>query len=217
MDSQNFSSFLDIAKLETDVIEKAGLFLAEINEDNLKAFSDEVKKIAEGTLQEYVFKVCDEYIEKGSSENDEFISRFVDFQSGYQQTMLSWIEQNEIIVQQQSIEFPESPSLPDCNNRSNSVVVTGTVGTIIATGLLIFGHPWLALAVELLTVAVSYHAYKKNQKSQKQYQIELEAYELKLKAMKNELVNGITEDLIKWVEKGVEYSNSLIDSYKTSK
>lgn len=216
MNNPNFSSFLDIAKLEADVLEKAELFLSDITEDNLKAFSDEVKKIAEGTLQKYVFKVCDWYTDGNFSENQDFLSMFVDLKSGYQQTMLNWIEQNCIVVQQQSFEYPECPAMPNSKSQIKTMTITGTVGTAVATGLLIFGHPWLALAVELLTVAITYHSYRKYKTSQNQYKMELEAYELKLKSMKNDLINGITEDLISWVNKGVEYSNSILETYQTS-
>lgn len=210
MEVHNFSSFLDIAKLETDVLEKAELFLSNIDEDSLKAFSDEVKKLAEGTLQNYIFKVCDWYTDSKFSDNQEFLSKFVDLKTGYQQTMLNWIEQNCIVVQQQSFEYPECPNM---KNPKQSMAITGSVGTVIATGLLIFGHPWLALATELLTIALTYQVYRKYQSSQNQYKMELEAYELKLQSLKNDLINGITDDLITWVNRGVEYSNSILESY----
>ena len=210
MEVHNFSSFLDIAKLETDVLEKAELFLSNIDEDSLKAFSDEVKKLAEGTLQNYIFKVCDWYTDSKFSDNQEFLSKFVDLKTGYQQTMLNWIEQNCIVVQQQSFEYPECPNM---KNPKQSMAITGSVGTVIATGLLIFGHPWLALATELLTIALTYQVYRKYQSSQNQYKMELEAYELKLQSLKNDLINGITDDLITWVNRGIEYSNSILESY----
>lgn len=213
MEVHNFSSFLDIAKLEADVQEKAELFLNNIDEDSLKAFSDEVKKIAEGTLQKYIFKVCDWYTDSSFSENQEFLSKFVDIKTGYQQTMLDWIEQNCIVVQQQSFEYPEYPVCPNMKNPTQTMAITGSIGTVIATGLLIFGHPWLALATELLTIALTYQVYRKHMSSKSQYKMELEAYELKLQSLKNDLINGITEDLITWVNKGVEYSNSVLESY----
>lgn len=213
MDKENFSSFVNIAQLRADVIEKAELFLDEVNEDNLKAFSEEVKKTAEGTLQKYVFKVYDWYTDGNFSNDQEFLSKFVDLKTGYQQTMLNWIELNCIVVQQQSFEYPEPPTIPDTKRQIREVAVTGTVGTAIATGLLILTHPWLALAIELLTVALTYCSYKKHKKSQKQYQMELEAYEIKINSMKQELVNGVTEDLVNWVNKGVEYSQTILDTF----
>ena len=215
MENSNFSSFLDIAKLKADVLDKAELFLTDINEENLKAFSNEVKKIAEGTLQKYVFKVCDWYTDGDFSEDQEFLSKFVDLKTGYQQTMLNWIEQNCIVVQQQSFEYPEYPTKPDTKSQIQTTAITGAVGTASATGLLIFGHPWLALATELLTVALTYYSFRKYQKSKKQYEMELEAYEIKIESMKNDLVNGITDDLVNWVNQGVEYSNSILATYQT--
>ena len=78
---------------------------------------------------------------------------------------------------------------------------------------MILTHPWLALAIELLTVALTYYSYKKHKKSQKQYQIEVETYEIKINSMKQELVNGVTEDLVNWVNKGVEYSQTILDTF----
>ena len=127
--------------------------------------------------------------------------------------MLNWIEQNCIVVQQQSFEYPEYPECPNMKNPKQSMAITGSVGTVIATGLLIFGHPWLALATELLTIALTYQVYRKYQSSQNQYKMELEAYELKLQSLKNDLINGITDDLITWVNRGIEYSNSILESY----
>ena len=66
MNKENFSSFIDIAQLRVDVLEKAELFLNEVNEDNLRSFSEEVKKTAEGTLQKYIFKVYDWYTDGNS-------------------------------------------------------------------------------------------------------------------------------------------------------
>lgn len=213
MNKENFSSFIDIAQLRVDVLEKAELFLNEVNEDNLRSFSEEVKKTAEGTLQKYIFKVYDWYTDGNFSNDQEFLSKFVDLKTGYQQTMLNWIEQNCIVVQQQSFEYPEHPTIPETKSQIKEVAVTGTVGTAIATGLLIFTNPWLALAIELLTIALAYSSYKKYKKSQKQYQMELEAYEVKINAMKNDLVNGVTEDLVNWVNKGVEYSESILETF----
>jgi hypothetical protein len=213
MDKENFSSFVNIAQLRADVIEKAELFLNEVNEDNLKSFSEEVKKTAEGALQKYIFKVYDWYTDGNFSNDQEFLSKFVDLKTGYQQTMLDWIEQNCIVVQQQSFEYPEHPTIPETKSQIKEVAVTGTVGTAIATGLLIFTNPWLALAIELLTVALAYSSYKKYKKSQKQYQMELEAYEIKINSMKHDLVNGVTEDLVNWVNKGVEYSQTILDTF----
>ena len=133
--------------------------------------------------------------------------------TGYQQTMLNWREQNCMVVPQQSFEYPEHPTIPETKSQIKEVAVTGTVGTAIATGLLIFTNPWLALAIELLTIALAYSSYKKYKKSQKQYQMELEAYEVKINAMKNDLVNGVTEDLVNWVNKGVEYSESILETF----
>lgn len=219
MENQNFSSFLNKAKLKTDILNKADFFLNDINEENLEAFSNEVKKIAEGTLQEYVFKVCDWYTDGNFSEDQDFLSKFVDINTGYQQTMLNWIKQNCIVVQQQSFEYPESPTNSDDKSQiltttTITTATTCTVGSAIATGLLIFGHPWLALATELLTVALTYYFYRKYQKSLKQYEMELEAYEIKIKSIKNDLVNGITDDLINWVNKGVEYSRSILETFQ---
>ena len=43
--------------------------------------------------------------------------------------------------------------------------------------------------------------------------MELEAYEIKINSMKHDLVNGVTEDLVNWVNKGVEYSQTILDTF----
>ena len=200
---------MDIQPLKTAIIEKANLLLTEITEENLKTFLQAVTMIAEGVMEQYVFKVYNLY-SKGEFKiaNIDTLVSFTDYCSGYQSKMLNWIKSNPIQLQEQNVEMPEWSKAPQINRHQPAITIS--VGTATAIGLYIFTNAWVALAAEILILVIAYRQKNKQQKDKRFYESELKAYNIQLRMA---LINGFTEDLIKWLEMGKEYSNSILHSY----
>lgn len=208
----NKYSDLDIQPLKTAIIEKANLLLTEITEENLKTFLQAVTMIAEGVMEQYVFKVYNLY-SKGEFKiaNIDTLVSFTDYCSGYQSKMLNWIKSNPIQLQEQNVEMPKRPKAPQINKHQP--VITISIGTATAIGSYIFTNAWVALATEILTLVIAYRQKAKQQKDKRFYESELKAYNIQLGKKRMALINGLTEDLVKWLEMGKEYSNYILLSY----
>ena len=203
---------IEFEPLKTAIEEKACLLLAEITEDNLKTFAQEVKLIAEGVMEQYIFKVYNLYSEGARKISDhDVLEAFIDYSSGYQSKMLAWNESHPIQLKEIKIEIPNLPENPKINKQLP--VITISAGTAIAIGLFIFSNAWVALAAEILTLAIAYKQQSKQHKEQQAYEAELLAYNNQLGMKRMTLINGLTEDLVKWLEMGKDYSDSVLTSY----
>lgn len=203
---------IEFEPLKTAIEEKARLLLAEITEDNLKTFAQEVKLIAEGVMEQYIFKVYNLYSEGARKISDhDVLEAFIDYSSGYQSKMLAWNESHPIQLKEIKIEIPNQPEAPKINKQLP--VITISAGTAIAIGLFIFSNAWVALAAEILTLAIAYKQQSKQHKAQQAYEAELLAYNNQLGMKRMTLINCLTEDLVKWLEMGKDYSDSVLTSY----
>lgn len=203
---------IDLASLKLAIEEKATHLLVEVSEDSLKTFSQEVKLIATGKLEEYIFKVYDLYSDGARKISDyETLSSFTDFSSGYQSLMLKWIEESPIEIREQRVSIPPRPVNPQVN--STKPIVSLGIGTAIAIGLYIFSNVWVALAAELLTVAITYKQHQSIRNVLDKYEYDNKAYEFQLRKLKQQLVDGLSNDLVKWVLLGKTYSDSILKSY----
>lgn len=203
---------IEFEPLKAAIEEKARLLLAEITEENLKAFAQEVKLIAEGVMEQYVFKVYDLYSEGALKITDlDVLESFTNYSSGYQSKMLAWNENHPIQLQEQKVEMPKRPDDP--RTKKYQPAITIGVGTVIAIGLYVFSNAWVALAAELLALAIAYSQRSRQQKARRLYEADLLAYNNQLGMKRMALINGLTEDLVKWLEMGKEFSDSVLASY----
>jgi hypothetical protein len=203
---------IEFEPLKAAIEEKAHLLLAEITEDNVKTFAQEVKLIAEGVMEQYIFKVYNLYSEGARKISDhDVLEAFIDYSSGYQSKMLTWKESHPIQLKEIKIEIPNLPENPKINNQLP--VITVSAGTVIAIGLFIFSNAWVALAAEILTLAIAYKQQTRQQKARQAYEADLLAYNNQLGMKRMTLINGLTEDLVKWLEMGKEYSDTVLTSY----
>lgn len=203
---------IDKVYLKTQVQEKAKLLLSEVSDENLKYFTEEVKKLAEGILETYVFDIYDTYTAGAFAiKDDAVLQSFSDFNSGYQAQMLKWIGDNALKVEHIEINIPKAPA-EKAPKTTNPLYSLG-IGTVIATGLFIFTNAWVALAAEILTIAIAYRQYSKNISSQKHYALEKERYAHELKIKKDKLIQGLIVDLEKWLDRGKLESDRILASY----
>ena len=218
MEQQTFNKMIDMCQLKLDVRELAGLVLDEINEDNLDYFANETKKIAKSTFEKYVFDVYDLYTSGALAIQDTYkLEIFTNPDKGYQQKMLEWENQYEISISKQVIELPENPENSRPQIHKKGFVIGTTAGTAvytaIATGLLIMGHPWIALAIELLTLSCAFVQYKLYSYGEKEYAMRVEQYRMDIEKKKQEFIAGIISDLENWLTKGENYSKELLASF----
>lgn len=203
---------IDKVYLKTQVQEKAKLMLGEITDENLKYFTEEVKKLAEGILEKYVFDIYDTFTTGAFTiENEDTLQAFSDFNLGYQAQMLKWISDNALKIEHVEIKLPKQPAATA--PKTTNPIYPLAIGTVIATGLYIFTNIWVALAAEILTLALAYRQYLKNDKTQKQYTLEKERYAHELKIKKDKLIQGLIVDLEKWLDQGKAESDRILASY----
>lgn len=199
---------IDIGKLRIAIQEKANSLLSEITEDNLKYFSSEVKKIAESVLDDYIFNIYNAYTDGVYKiEDTDLLLAFTDYKNGFQGSMSTWKELHPIVVKQETINIPNEPRIQVQKVTAQHILVGGT---LIATGLLIFSNAWVALAVELLTVAIAYYKHQQKKRFQNNYDIQKRKYEIELQRMKYELVQGLTKDLEQWLKYAEEEAKSVL-------
>ena len=203
---------IDKAYLKTQVQEKAKLMLGKITDESLKCFTEEVKTLAEGILEKYVFGIYDTFTTGTFTiENEDTLQAFSDFNSGYQAQMLKWISDNTLKIEHVEIKLPKQPA--STAPKTTNPIYPLAIGTVIATGLYIFTNIWVALAAEILTLALAYRQYLKNDKTQKQYALEKERYAHELKIKKDKLIQGLIVDLEKWLDQGKAESDRILASY----
>lgn len=201
---------IDFAKLKRCINDKASSILFEITEENLRYFSNEVKKIAEGVLDDYVFKVFNIYTDGARKiEDTDTLLAFTDYKKGYQGQMDSWKKTHSIEIKERKVPIPEMPEAPTQTVKAVHVL---SVGTVVATGLFIFSNAWIALAAEILTIVIACRQHIQKQRMTKQHQWKMEKYKLEIEKMKSELIEGLNKDIETWLNNGVQESNRILDS-----
>ncbi|MCM1141185.1 MAG: hypothetical protein NC453_21675 [Muribaculum sp.] len=201
----------DFGAFQKSLHDKAQLLLTEVTEENLKYFSEETKALAEAALEKYVNEVYDLYADGAHKIPDlDILERFTDYRSGYTAQMSNWMKEHSIQLQEQKITIPEEPKAPQKELKPMPVA---TVGTAIAVGLLIFTNPWVALAAELLTIALTLRQMKRVKIANQKFEVAKIEYERSLKKMRSDLVNGLINELEEWIKQGLMYSDSVLDSY----
>ena len=191
---------MDVVRLETEV------------RQNLKAFAESTKNIAQSVLENYFLAVDDIYTNGALKiENSEIYNKFIDFHDGYRAQMKKWATENEITIGEMvitpTLQYPE---IENENITKKPIAIAG-VGTLVAAGLIIFSKMWIAVAAELLTLGVSAYSYKKSKESREtRYAFRVKKYEMQIEQEKARLVNGLIKDLKTWLGNAESFSNDVI-------
>lgn len=205
---------VDLGRLDEEVRAKAAEYLDDITEENLKAFAESTKIIAQAVLEKFYFAVDDLYTEGVLKLQDENqLNTFSDFHDGYRAKMRLWSNQNPISIREMKIDASlELPHKEEFSTKA-SVAVAG-IGTLIAVGLAIAGiEVWLVVAAELLALASAAYLYKKNAQREADYARKVEKYQMQIDIEKARLVNGLIKDLKTWLSKAESHSESLLASF----
>ena len=206
---------VDLVRLETEVRQKATEYLDDITEENLKAFAESTKYIAQSVFENYILTVDDIYTNGAFKiSDDEIYNRFSDFHDGYRAQMKKWAKENEIIIREMKV----SPTLmnlePESENIIKEPLIISGVGTFIAVGLFIFTDIWIAVAAELLALVVAAYIYKQNkEKCDKECAFKAKKYEKQIEQEKARLVDGLINDLKKWLDNAEQYSQNVISKF----
>lgn len=198
----------DIEKMKQLVQKKANLILSEFTEDSKNCFVKEAFIIAESILEKYIYDIYDLFV-SGELSIKELSKKesFTNPQTGYQQKMLEWKEQNKPEVHQQ---FEK--------HWYYATLVAGTAGAI-GLGIYYYQNEWsisrcwlAGLAVELLTLSISYYLFKK-ERNEKQKNEQCKLNESELHQKKELFVNKTIDSLEKWLKQGEINSNELLTTY----
>lgn len=202
---------VDSLRLDEEVRAKAAEYLDDITEENLKAFAESTKIIAQAVLEKFYFAVDDLYTEGVLKLQDENqLNTFSDFHDGYRAKMRLWSNQNPISIREMKIEASLEKPYQEGNGTKGPIAVAG-VGTLIAAGLAIAGvEVWLVVAAELLALASAAYLYKKNAQRKA---FKVKQYQMQIDIEKARLVNGLIKDLKTWLSKAESHSESLLASF----
>lgn len=206
--------------LNNKIHESAEMFLADIHlmgedevNNNLRYFSEKAKDAAESILEEYIFEVVEKYTSGAFALTDrKKLSAFINLSNGYQQQMLDWIKAHPLEVKETSFDYPKMEEFSQETNTLSPNIIWGT-GTLVAVGLFIFTNIWIALAAEILTLVLTkYQKDKVDKQRAIGAEIQRKQYETAIKAKKNQLVNGMIEELEKWLDMGESASTSILST-----
>lgn len=213
---------IDKIELNKKIREKANFLLKDPHlmsetelQNKLRYFSEDAKDIAERILEEYIFSVFDKYTEGSSAISDSILlAQFVDLKTGYQQQMLDWIQEHPLNVKEEYFELPELPNEKTVKSDISPKLILG-IGTVVAVGLFVFTNIWIALAAEILAIVIMKNRINKTTKRRAdELDIKRNHYEIAIKAKINQLINGIIEDLEKWIDLGEVMSNEILLNFK---
>ena len=210
MNTNNYPD-IDLGAFQKAIEDKACLLLKEVNEENLRYFSKETKKIAEAAMENYIFHVCDLYSEGARKITDlSILEQFTKYRTGYQDQMLKWIKEHPIVLTEQTISIPVEPERPEKVLNPTPILA---IGTAVAVGLFIFTNVWVALAAELLAVALSYRQVVAKKQADIKFAAKKADYERAIKKLKQDLVLGLINELEEWLKLGKAASDAILKSY----
>ncbi len=199
----------DFVRLETEIRKLEKDYLTEITEENVKYFSESTKMIAEMVLENYFLEIDNHYSEGVFKiKDEEKLSAFIDFATGYRSLMKEWVKDHEIQLKERKINKIALPDEPNYN-KNKPTVIAG-VGTVIAVGLYIFTNIWVALLAELLVLGLAYKEKEKQQKADIKYEVKLRQYEIQIEQERAKLVNGLINELKEWLEQARVKSDELL-------
>lgn len=218
MDSNSNSKvMMDLVRLDTEVRQKAKEYLNDITQDNLKAFAESTKFIAQSTLENYFLAIDDLYTNGVLKiKDDNTFNKFIDFHHGYRAQMKQWVSANEIAIVEMKVpptlKYPtREDTISDTIKRPT--LITG-IGTLAAVGLFIFTEIWIAVAAELLALGVALYTYRKRKEvRKKEYAFRLKEYEMQIEQEKARLINGLIKDLKTWLGNAEAFSNGILSKF----
>lgn len=207
---------INFNELKDKVREKAREYLQDtiITEEDMEAFSEGVKFITINLLEKY-YRDVDKFFNEGEFKinNIEVLDEFNDRHSGYRAQMKEWIEQNDIKVKKIEISLDSAEDLGIDRNVDKKTILLASIGTITVVGLVIFTSSWIALGFGIIALGILIKNIINRRARNKEMLIKIQNYKINIAKKKAELVNGLLDDLEKWLKKAEEKSNEILLSF----
>ena len=217
---------LDYNNVSEAISRRCNQLLLNVDVNTVSDAFDAVSEIVEIAIEKYSFAVSDYWQEENADVDIERKIRFTDVNEGYEILVKKWVNQNPFKAELPNV--PEDTSEPyekyvkNVRKKALAIGAAGTaaIGTAYAVnssqakGWLIFGNPIVAIAAELIGIALicATVRYKENTKRQ---EIERQLRELmeKQKDYKAHLIETLTVAAELWLKKAEAYSDNIIKTF----
>lgn len=217
---------LDYNNVSEAISRKCNQLLLNVDVNTVSDAFDAVSEIVEIAIEKYSFAASDYWQEENADADIERKIRFTDVNEGYEILVKKWVRQNPFKAELPNV--PEDASEPYeeyVKKLRKKALAIGTAGTVAigtayavntshAKGWLIFGNPIVAIAAELIGIALIYTTvkYKENAKRQ-ETERQLRELEKKQKDYKAHLIETLTVAAELWLKKAETYSDNIIKTF----
>ncbi len=217
---------LDYNSISENISQKCNQLLINVDVNTVSDALDAVREIVEIAIEQYSFSVSGYWKQENANADIERKIKFTDVDDGYEILLKKWVKKNPFKAELPNLPKDMSESYEEyvAKLRKNALTI-GAAGTLAvgtayavsssqAKGWLIFGNPIVAIAAELVGIALIYTTvqHKKNVKRQ---EIEKQLCELEKtqKEYKIHLVETLTISATLWLQKAESYSSEIIEKF----
>lgn len=228
---------IDYSTISVDISKKCQQLLHNIDVNTVSDTFDAVKEIVEIAVESYSFKVSEYWMDSHSTADTARKIKFTDVDTGYEILMKQWVNQNPF-----KAELPECPnniseSLDEYVARlkkkafaagavgtvaigatyaysTSHVAAQAAVGATCSKGWLIFGNPIVAIAAELIGIAILYATVKqKKDTRQQEFKQQMHELETKQNNYKKNLIETLTLAAELWLKDAETYSKNILANF----
>lgn len=217
---------LDYNNVSEAILQKCNQLLLNVDVNTVSDAFDAVSEIVEIAIEKYSFDVSDYWKVENTDADIERKIRFTDINEGYEILVKKWVKQNPFKAELPDVPMdtsePYEEYVKKLRMKAFAIGTTGTVaiGTAYAInsshakGWLIFGNPIVAIAAELIGIALIYTTvkYKENAKRQ-EIERQLRELEEKQKDYKAHLIETLTVAAEYWLKNAESYSDNIIKTF----
>ena len=190
-------------------------YLTNFQETYINIFANEVKRIADNALDDFIHMQEDLYTAdtlRGIKDKTALLA-FTDIKTGYRRQMQEWVKNNPIEVEKQTVSIDDMPNnIPFLKQEAfKRSMTTFGIGTLVVVGLrFVTGTKWVWLG-ELATIAASSKAYVSGKKidDSKQKQIQ----EQWNKSRRQSIIGGFKQNLDVWFDSAEKENNRILKSF----
>ncbi|MBD8003132.1 MULTISPECIES: hypothetical protein [Phocaeicola] len=217
---------LDYNNVSEAILQKCNQLLLNVDVNTVSDAFDAVSEIVEIAIEKYSFDVSDYWKVENTDADIERKIRFTDINEGYEILVKKWVKQNPFKAELPDVPMDTSEPYEEYVKKLRmKAFAIGTAGTVAigtayainsshAKGWLIFGNPIVAIAAELIGIALIYTTvkYKENAKRQ-EIERQLRELEEKQKDYKAHLIETLTVAAEYWLKNAESYSDNIIKTF----
>lgn len=202
------------------ISEKSQKLLRHVDVSTVSDVFDAVKELVEIAVEKYSFRMCDYW--KSVHADDDIACRikFTDVNTGYEIMLKKWVGEHPFKADLPAVPQSEADSYEAyaarLRRKAVATAAVGTVGVGVASvkGWFIFGNPIVAIAVELIGIALTYATVQQKQNA-KRREIALQLQQLKVEqeAYKKQLIDALTLSAKIWLQQVEKQSEELLKTF----